>query len=59
VLNAGAELRLRGIAEPHDRVRSMIEALRRETDRHERFGQPDGLIRRIKGFLAELRGPKN
>jgi hypothetical protein len=58
--DAAAELRLRGLEEPHERVRSKIDALRAEM---ERLG-PDALLegldpQRIKDFLAALWGPKN
>jgi hypothetical protein len=58
--DAAAELRLRDIEEPHDRVRSTIDALRAEMERLGPDAQLEGLDQqRIKDFLAALWGPKN
>lgn len=57
--DAAAELRLRGLEPPYERVRPKIDVLRAETERLGPDGQPKGLDQRIKDFLAALRGPKN
>lgn len=64
--DAAAELRLRGIPEPHERVRSLLDAMRREAERMEQaMGKrpSPSLARRIRAFLAELAsaaaGPRN
>jgi hypothetical protein len=57
--DAAAELRLRGIEEPHERVRPKIDVLKAEIERLAPDAQPEGLDQRIKDFLAALRGPKN
>jgi hypothetical protein len=58
--DAAAELRLRGLEEPHEQVRSKIDALRAEMERLGPNAQLEGLDpQRIKDFLAALWGPKN
>jgi hypothetical protein len=58
--DAAAELRLRGIEEPHERVMSKIEELRSEMERLGPDAQPpEELVQRVKDFLAALRAPKN
>jgi hypothetical protein len=55
--DASAELRLRGLEEPHDDVRSKINALRAEVDHDD--DHPEELVRRIVDYLAAMRAPQN
>jgi hypothetical protein len=54
-----AECRLRGLEAPHDRVRGLLAALRRETDRIEAVlggaPPPPALVERFKAFMMTSR----
>jgi hypothetical protein len=57
--DAAAELRLRGVDQPEDRVKSKINTLRTELKRLGPDVPSEGLDRKIDEFLAERKKPKN
>jgi hypothetical protein len=57
--DTAAELRLRGLDQPEDRVKSKINTLRTELKRLGPDVPSEGLDRKIDEFLAERKKPKN
>ena len=57
--DAAAELRLRGLDQPEDRVKSKINTLRTELKQLGPDVPSEGLDRKIDEFLAERKKPKN
>jgi len=56
--DAAAELRLRGLEPPYDKVGAEIHALGANVER-QGDAPPQELVQRIRDFLAALREPKN
>jgi hypothetical protein len=57
--DADAELRLRRLHPPHDRVKEILEAMRREAERIDENRPPKDLAQRVDAFLADLRGARH